>query len=367
MGSSYSDYIFLYMNGELAPRYEHFLEHNDNFMRTVMLSGYSSKFYDKCSKDIKNDGDFLKELGPIFINDHEFLINMVTEFCSNNPRNHKDIVELNLLLDDLYDKTGDDVFYPAHAEGERFYQNIMSKVNEEILKMKSAKEKKNAGFGFIMVDVCFPGSDIVKRFTAKKMTEEILLYNPIHPTLDFEELVHSYYGIAGDVNNIADRKFLFDILKDYDLALRDYLGVHPDILDPYVELVKGYVKNWDSYLDNLNRFKLEKTYDEMDRYICDNNLPSTYMDMFRGIVDLSHHRTKISKYLDDDKDYEKIDLNNLDINEYKFVSHMRDYMNKMFGRDVMIPDDEFENEEEMEEKEDSKVLKIDFVNKRRMD
>ena len=56
--SNYSEYMFLYMNGELSPRDVHFLEHNDNFMRAVMLYGKNYRFFDRCSKNIKNDSEY---------------------------------------------------------------------------------------------------------------------------------------------------------------------------------------------------------------------------------------------------------------------------------------------------------------------
>lgn len=373
MNSSYNEYIFLYMNGYLSKRDEHFLEHNDGFMRAVMLSGKSYKFFDKCSKDIRNDGEFLEQLVPIYKNDHKFLSTMVGEYCNNNPKEVKYIAELNILLDEIYEEnlkkgTIDMDLYPAHINADNYYDNILESIKADLEKPISKKEKENAGYGFIKVDMSMPGSDIVKRFVASRMIKDILTDRP---GANFEELIHSYFSEKESIIKKGDRRFLYDIIGENDKALRDYLFIHTELLDPYVDMLKNVIDNWDDYLEGLNNTKIDKCYDEMEKYINDNELSYNLINLFRGIVDLSIHKKKINKYLDEDYDYERVELSELTIPEVRFVKHMKEYMDFLFSADVIDPsilnsDEENTIEDNIEEKEPSKVLRFDFVNKKRI-
>ena len=368
MANEYAKYLFLYMNGKLSARDVHFLEHNDNFMRLVMLTGKNCKYYDKCSKDIKKDGDFLKQLIELYKDNHEFIASLVEEFCENNKRDFRSIVELNILLSNIYEETEDEVLYPAYLNAEGYYQSMMQDINDEILNIKNQKEREDTGYGFIMVDMSFSGSDIVKRFTAKRMLEDIFLN---HPSMEFDELMHYQYSDKRIIEKIGVRVYLNDILKGYDKALCDYVGVYPELMDGYVSLANDVLKNWDNYLTEINTMKIDQCYEEMNRFIEESGYDSSLLDLFYGIVLQSKNKEKIIKYLDVDvKDIEKIDMNSLNFTERRFVDHMKNYMDEVFTHDTEWADMEFLEEEKQEgniEEESTKVLKFDFVNKRRID
>ena len=67
MTNDYEKYVFLYINGKLDPRDVHFLEHNDEFMKTAVKFTRDPDMFYRCSDNLKNDGKFIKELVEVIL------------------------------------------------------------------------------------------------------------------------------------------------------------------------------------------------------------------------------------------------------------------------------------------------------------
>jgi len=360
----YRDNVNLYISGKMNPEEATSFEKNDYFMRSVMLTGKSSKFFKKCSKNIKNDPEFLKQLIDIYKDDHEFIASIVEEFSNNNPKKNKSITELNMLLDNIYEETEDEVLHPAFDYSEDFFINAKKKIDKEIEQIEDENERMEAGCGFDAIEHFYYDSEIVINWFAKRYTNEILLHQP---SAEFDEIIHYFYDNKNQIEKLGDRKALFDVMAYFDENLASYLYLHPRILDPYMPMLRNVLDEWDDYLENLNTYKIEQIHQEMNRYLKENHLPKDYKRLFRGIIDLTEKRETIVKYLDDDsKDYERINVSKLSVPELRFVYYMTNFID-----DVFFIDNEWDYMEDTSgygeaPVEDSKVLKVDFVNKRKI-
>jgi len=269
-----------------------------------------------------------------------------------------------MLLDNIYEETEDEVLHPAFDYSEDFFINAKKKIDKEIEQIEDENERMEAGCGFDAIEHFYYDSEIVINWFAKRYTNEILLHQP---SAEFDEIIHYFYDNKNQIEKLGDRKALFDVMAYFDENLASYLYLHPRILDPYMPMLRNVLDEWDDYLENLNTYKIEQIHQEMNRYLKENHLPKDYKRLFRGIIDLTEKRETIVKYLDDDsKDYERINVSKLSVPELRFVYYMTDFID-----DVFFIDNEWDYMEDISgygeaPVEDSKVLKVDFVNKRKI-
>ena len=335
MERDYKSFAFRYIHGELSPKDIHFLESQDEFMKKVIRLTKSKEFYERSSDRVKADNDFVLELIDIFKDDHEFLSYMGDTFEALNDRNGSNTIEVDIKLSNLYEETEDECLHDFYSRANCFYRSIMDDVLHEVMATKDYAARKELGQGFALIDQTFNYSPLIQEFVAKKMTENMLLD---HPQFEFEELIH-YTGINITALHNREREFVFRYITREDKTLGDYLVIHPRLTDKYVPMVKDALKNWDNYLKILNEDKIEQVHEEMERYIEENNMDESAMELYRGIVDQSNSRDKIYKYSNfEGNDYRKVNLSDISIPELRFVRHMVQYIDEVFDLDVPFVD-----------------------------
>ena len=356
MERSYNRYSFLYINGELSPEKVHFLESQDDFMKRIIRLTKNKEYYFRSSDRVKKDGDFALELIDIFKDDHEFLFCMGETYESLNDYNSANTMEVDISLSNLYEETNDEILFDFYSRAESFYKSIMDDVLHEIMTTKEFGERKELGQGFILTDMTFHFSPIIKEFIAKKMTESMLLD---HPMYEFEELIH-YTGINLTALHNREREFIFRYITKEDKALGDYLAIHPRLTDKYIPMIKDAEENWDNYLKVTNLDKIDQVKEEMDIFIKDNNIDEDSKELYRGIVDLTKAKNTIYKYSDfKNEKYRKVDLSTISLPELRLVKHMVEYIDEVFDLDVPFVDMENVPEySEDPENKDSKVISM---------
>ena len=328
MERSYNRYSFLYINGELSPEKVHFLESQDDFMKRIIRLTKNKEYYFRSSDRVKKDGDFALELIDIFKDDHEFLFCMGETYESLNDYNSANTMEVDISLSNLYEETNDEILFDFYSRAE----------------------------SFILTDMTFHFSPIIKEFIAKKMTESMLLD---HPMYEFEELIH-YTGINLTALHNREREFIFRYITKEDKALGDYLAIHPRLTDKYIPMIKDAEENWDNYLKVTNLDKIDQVKEEMDIFIKDNNIDEDSKELYRGIVDLTKAKNTIYKYSDfKNEKYRKVDLSTISLPELRLVKHMVEYIDEVFDLDVPFVDMENVPEySEDPENKDSKVISM---------
>lgn len=347
MEKSYSQYIFKYINGDLSDEDRKMLENDDEFMKKVITLSRNKKYYDKASDNVKSNGNFVLKLIDTFSYDHGFLAKVGKTFFKLNKRDSKGEVEVAIELTKIYNETQDEVLHEFYEQSEDYYKNILDKIRRELMAMEDPDEREALGEGFGFANASFCDSDIAREFVASRLTQDLLLDNPMY---DFEELVHYYISSLKQIPDGLERRFIFDYLKGCDQELANFLGLHPSIVDKYIPMVIEVKQNWDNYLNELNAYKLQQVHDEMERYIVENNLSYDMMELYRGMIDLSVRKEKIYNYLPLEElgnaDYRAVNISKMDIPEYKFVRHMVQYMDDLFERDapydMILADDYYE-------------------------
>ena len=356
--SNLSNYLFKYISGKLSEQEVKIVEKNDSFMKAAVKASKDPKIFDRCSEKLKSDGDFIVECVQLFWDKPEVVDDLVTDFCANYGQDFNHAMELNILASELYEETQDIRLKFFHNECELFYKKAIDDLLAEKMRMPADKSEE-AGLGFIIVDLSFDHSEILNRFFAKRMIRDLFIN---HPMYSFEELLHYENDSKESLLKKGIKPFLLEFIGVEDDALRNYVREHSEYLEPYEDLANKYIENWDVYTELLNRTKIEDAQNHMETFLIDNNLPLNYMIMFRGIVDLSVNKDKITKYMEDEP-YEKIDMNTLDFNEFRVVKHMKDYLDEAFTHDVEYDDMIFLEEDKQEEK----VIKVDFKKRKRKD
>ena len=356
MENSYRSNALLYVNNKLDLKKMHYLENDDEFMKTLVKTSKSPEMFYKCSDKLKNDCDFILDLVEVFRDNPKFLSEMASTYIANNKDDQQTERELNILLSDIYDETFDDELEKFANEAYAFYMSTLDTIEHELNEL-DIDARLEAGEGFIFVDTSFHSSDIVKHYFAEKMIETIIEGKAIY---SFEQLVHYSVSSLEYLHQIGERVFLMNLIGEYDVTLMDYAMNKQDLLDRYVDMMKEIEDNWDNYCKEVNTHNLDQTYSEMENYIQENGLSYRLVDLFDGIVNQSINRDKICKYVDIDKNA-TIDYKNVDIPSFKFVKHMREFIDAVFEYD--IPYDNYEANKH-EKKEKDNLIQVDFKMKR---
>lgn len=356
MKNNYEKEALLYINNNLDEKTIRYLENDDDFMKTAVKMSKSPELFEKCSDKLKNNADFIEDLVEVFKDNPKFLSEMVNTYIANNKDDQQSFRELNILLSDIYDETFADELEPFASDAYAFYMSTLDTIEHELNEL-DIDARLEAGEGFIFVDTSFHSSDIVKHYFAEKMIENIIEGKAIY---SFEQLVHYSVSSLDYLHQIGERIFLMNLIGEYDVTLMDYVMHKQDLLDRYVDMMKEIEDNWEDYCKEVNTHNLDQTYSEMENYIQENGLSYGLVDLFDGIVNLSMNRGKICKYIDIDKN-ETIDFKKIDIPSFKFVKHMREFIDAVFEYD--IPYDNYEANKHELDKNDN-LIKVDFKMKR---
>ncbi len=354
MDNCYKKYLFLYINDNLTPRDKYFLEHQDDFMKEVMRVTKDSKFYDNMSNSLKKDGDFILELIDLFEDDYEFLNRIGEECFKLNDYDSRSIMEICVKLSDICEKTQEDCLFDYYSRAEGYYQSIREDIRQEIMSEPNLKERKKIGEGFIYVDMTFHDSPVIKEFIAKKMVRDMLFDNPMY---NFEELVHYNYNKLSSIKD-NEKQIIFNLIRDNDQTLSDYMEIHPSLLEESIEELKFVESNWNDYIDELNTSKIDQAITEMEKYIVDNNCSYNLMDYFKSIVMISNNSAKIMPYLEKDLKEKKINHDVINLQEMKFIRHMKDYLDNLFEFDVPYEKEEIIEKNNEEQKYPCKIIKL---------
>ena len=344
MDKNYNEYIFKYINGNVSEEEAKELEQQDDFMKKVITISRNKKFYEKASDKVKGDGEFVLKIIDMFKDDHGFIAMVGELFYELNDYDSKRIFEVTVALTRVYKETQDDILFDFYNRSEGFYKSVLHSIRQELMEMEDPEERAMLGEGFGFVNVSYSDSELTREFIAERLTEDLLLNNPMY---EFEELVHYINPLKDKIPDGYERRFIFEYLTSVDKELGNFLGLHPRLTDKYIPMLVEVKDNWDNYLEELNTYKLQQVQDEMERYIVEKNLSYDMMELYRGMIDLSKRRDKIYKYLPaeelNDKTYKRVDMSQLSLPEYGFVTHMIKYMDDAFEEDVPYDDMELVN------------------------
>ncbi len=249
-----------YINGEELGEYSlEQLENDKDFMMQVVSYTNDSKIYNLCSDEIKKDYDFVKYLVLKFRYDFKFII-QVAEYYLNNTDSEIERIELNILMSRLlpnelsgkYDISSETAYYTKRVE-------------IEIAKAKYLNLESMIGEGFLLMFDSYNCNDIILKYYAECMINEIIRDNNI----DFEAMMHNQFKTPDKIDKIGVNNYIINFLSYYDSMLSSYVSTHLDIINNLRNKIKDIQINWDRY----------NTVDEAKRYNNMLNMVHDYMSM----------------------------------------------------------------------------------------
>jgi len=249
-----------YISGEELGEYSsEQLENDKDFMIGVVSYTNDSKIYNLCSDEIKKDYDFVKYLILKFRNNSEF-ITEVAEYYLNNTDSEIERIELNILMSILLPN---ELSSKYEISSETAYYT--KRVEIEIEKAKDLNLESMIGEGFLLIFDSYNCSDIILKYYAENMINEIIRDNNIN----FETMLHNQFKTPDKIDKIGVNNYIINFIGYYDSMLGSYVSSHLDLINNIRNKIKNIQINWDRY----------NTIDEAKRYNSMLCMVHNYMEM----------------------------------------------------------------------------------------
>lgn len=344
------------------------LENDQEFMTEVIRLTRDSKLYHYCSDSLKNNYSFIRFLIEQFKDNPNFVRRVSEAYLNGTNTEEIPSMELKIKLADLYDYTKDEAFMEYKLEANTIFCGKILEIGTFLAQEENQDITEDCGSGFVFVDLDYSGSKEIMDFFAKGFLNEFVFPQEI----GLETIAHSYFRTGAELEQFGETNFLLNYISQIDSYLGKYLEMNRELLEPYKKEVARIKNNWDTYMDTLNRNRVEVVYDEMCHY-----------EEEHGILnfDCREHLVRIIKKLgleetfrkypivfayEDDWNLAEEDLlfrdneerlkhmpSKMTLEELAYVRHMTKFLTNLFENDYI--DDDVDNHYlESEEKDISK-------------
>lgn len=269
--SKYSkELIISYINGDDLGNYSvDELENDKYFMMKVIEYSNDKEMYNLCSDSVKKAYEFVKYMVLKFKNDISFIKNVADYFLDNTNIDYERI-ELVIIMEELTK----DIKYNAISEA--IYSG--KRVLFELSKVKDGEVKRSIGYGFLLIYDSYNHSEIILKYYAKKMIEEIL------SECDLEKILHERFRRPEDINSSGINNCMLSIVERCDSMLASFASAHLDVLIPFRERIVNIQKNWDRYISMVERKKYKDMLDKIYEYMeeVDSIFTETFLIYYIG-------------------------------------------------------------------------------------
>ncbi len=162
MNSNYK-YIFSYLYGNIDEELKTKLEKDENFMRQVIKMKPNVKdYYYNCPESLKKDLFFIEDLIMANKDDHLYIKTIAEDYFEKMSDDSRGYYEISILLSNIYEETLDEELYDYYERSYEYFLGIMDAVDNEILSIEDLDEREEVGRGFIIIDMSFSESEIVR-------------------------------------------------------------------------------------------------------------------------------------------------------------------------------------------------------------
>ena len=249
-----------YINGEELGNYSREqLENDKDFIMEVINNTNNPNIYFSCSERLKKDYNFVKFLVLKFWYDAEF-IKKVADYYLNNVDSEIERIELNILMSELLPN---DLSNKYKVSSETAY--CAKRVAIEIAKAEDPNLEAKIGKGFLLIFDSYNGSDIILKYYAKKMIDEIIKDNDIN----FETMLHNQFKSPLKIEEKGINNYIINFIGYYDSMLSSYISTHLDLISNIRNEIRNIQSNWNKY----------KMADEAKRYNSMLNMIHEYMSI----------------------------------------------------------------------------------------
>lgn len=344
--------IWDYINGEEIDNIDEY-ENDYKFMMKVINITNDKKMYYLCSNHVKENYEFIKFIVYKFKKDKEFIHNIASDFLDKQDESDLNYKELVFIMSDIFNDRDNDKDIIYNLKRSIIYSNEIMAINALISDEFNDCLKKNIGKGFIFVLLSDLGkSEIIKNYFATRFLDEIFYERE---NINLEELIHTRFSNVNILKKIGIKNFIINYVKDYDIALSDYLFAHIDLINKLEKDISKIINRWENYTNELLERKNNIFFQEV------NNLISLY-DAFFDYIDVCNYidnsninlPVKLNHFAElDNLNY--IDINKISLSEYKCLQEIIKLAKDLYVNQIIDKEYNY-NKNDTKKKNSSRVL-----------
>lgn len=257
-----------YVNGEdLGEFTSEQLENDKDFMMGVISYTNDIKMYSFCSESVKQNYEFIKYLVLKFKDNSEFITTVADNYL-NNTNTDWESKELSIIMENVLPR---EVAEKYQVLNETSYYT--KRVEIEIAKAKDSNLESMIGEGFLLIFDSYNCSDIILKYYAESMINEIINDNNIN----FETMLHHQFKVPNEIDEVGVNNYIINFIGYYDSMLSSYISTHLDLIDNIRNKIKSIQINWNKYnmVDEIKRYNsmLGMVHDYMG--ISESNMSET--------------------------------------------------------------------------------------------
>ncbi len=261
--------IFDYINGnDLDDGYTlEELEASPEFMLSVLMTTRDKEMYWMCDENVKHNYIFVTSVIDIFKSDIPFITEVAKEYLKSVPKDDITAIEVQVKIAEIAEATRD---FTLHIFSLKALSFLARKMAENALVIEEAKEdwvKEELGMGFFLIRDEYGSSEIILRYAARKMLDEIF-YRKNSGTL--EQFLHHQYHQLTDFTNEKINNFLIGHIARFDIHLSSYVANHLELLDSIKKEIELIKYRWYDYESERNERKIAIFVQEMNRYLAEH-------------------------------------------------------------------------------------------------
>lgn len=253
--------IINYISGNDLDDYDiNELENDKLFMKKVIDFTNDEKMYNFCSEDLKKDYDFIKYIILKFKNNIEFITSVADYFLENTDTDYER-TELSIIMSKLTEGKKEVNQYNVLCDA--IYSGKRLQIELYKLQNKNEELANEIGMGFLLVYDLYNHSEIILKFYAKKIIEDIFKeYN-----IELEKLLHSRFKTPDEINKQGLNNYMLKFIEIYDPMLASYASTHLDILLSFRENIIEVQKNWNKYNNECERENYNCMFEKVHEYM----------------------------------------------------------------------------------------------------
>lgn len=253
--------IMNYINGNDIDDYDiNELENDKLFMTKVIEFSNDEKMYNFCSEKLKTDYEFIKYIILKFKNNVDFITSVADYFLDNTDTDYER-TELSIIMSKLTESKKGVIQYNVLCDA--IYSGKRLQVELYKLQNKDANLSNEIGMGFLLIYDLYNYSEIILKFYAKKIIEDIFEEYDI----ELEKLLHNQFKSPDDIKKQGLNNYMLKFIEIYDSMLASYASTHLDVLLSFRENIIEVQKNWNKYNDKCEREKYNCMFEKVHKYM----------------------------------------------------------------------------------------------------
>lgn len=357
--------IINYISGNDLDDYDiNELENDKLFMKKVIDFTNDEKMYNFCSEGLKKDYDFIKYIILKFKNNIEFITSVADYFLENTDTDYER-TELSIIMSKLTEIKKEVNQYNVLCDA--IYSGKRLQIELYKLQNKNEELANEIGMGFLLVYDLYNHSEIILKFYAKKIIEDIFKEYDI----ELEKLLHSRFKTPDEINKQGLNNYMLKFIEIYDAMLASYASTHLDVLLPFRENIIEVQKKWNKYNNECERKKYNYMFKKVHEYMeeADSVFTEEYLIYYIGsklgildkIKQYDYASEEIIEYVIEELSDEFVEQTfKVSFAERLHYKNVKDIIvNTLFGKNSDLMSNSVEDNKKINK---CKVLKLEFDN-----